>query len=365
MSIDVARLTQLAIEVGSEFDTEPPVIEVESAITQLVIEVASDFEEKPPSKPPSFVTVDRCADAATWLSEYDSYISASGVEYRLHAPDTKWVLSSTGSGMPPVEYVSVRGPYQHGETLLGMHLRPRTVQLVIRQNGADRTDYWRLRAALLEGIRPNKQTPGTPLAAGKLRKYISIGQILDLDCVVHAGPNFEGSKPEAWDEWSIQEVLRFIALNPVYYNPLQLCVTFGVDVASAQECAQGFNFFVVGCGGFNVPVEVEYTGTWEEYPTLEVTGPASNFRLDNLTTDEHIQLNYVLPDGARMFWDLAYGRKTIRRDNGDNLLGFLTDSSDLGTWSLVPGTNNIKVSANATSLGTSANLCYYRRYIGY
>ena len=61
------------------------------------------------------------------LSNQDriTYITPDGVEYMLSPP--VWVLQEDGFGMPPIEYVTQRGPLQHGETVKNLFLRPRTI----------------------------------------------------------------------------------------------------------------------------------------------------------------------------------------------------------------------------------------------
>src|SRR5688572_21537598 len=109
--------------------------------------------------------------------EFTDYIGADGNVYPLHvpAPIGKWAISQSGWGTPPIEYVTQRGPFQHGETVIDYFLRPRVVQLLIRQQFCNRDDYWTGRAALLNGIRPNRQLTPTAILPGTLRRTLSDG----------------------------------------------------------------------------------------------------------------------------------------------------------------------------------------------
>lgn len=150
----------------------------------------------------------------TKLIERDIWITADGTQYELNSPPNRIVLSVEGQGLPPIQYVSQRGPFQNGETLRDYFLTPRTVQMVIRQNYCSRADYWAGRAALLDILRPNRNAFGT-LCQGTLRKIMPGNIVRDLTAIIQQGPNFEPRNME-WDEYSFVETLRFTAYDPTY-----------------------------------------------------------------------------------------------------------------------------------------------------
>ena len=67
-------------------------------------------------------------------TEFLKYIAPDGAEYEFHVPSFvgRWVINQSGWGTPPIEHVTERGPFQHGETVKDYFLRPRTIQLLIR-----------------------------------------------------------------------------------------------------------------------------------------------------------------------------------------------------------------------------------------
>lgn len=290
--------------------------------------------------------------ASTGSAERDYYITGDGVTYLLHAPGRRVVISDTGSGMPEIEYITQRGPYQHGESLKDFFLRPRIVELHIRQNFCSRQEYWNGRAAILDLLRPNRNQ-------GVLRKVLPDGSMRDLTVTVQSGPKFEPRKTDSWDEWSLEEVLRFIAYNPVYFDPDQRSQVFGTTGALTFPLT-----FPITFASFGNTVTVNYEGNWIEYPTLVITGPLTATEIKNETTGEVISFAYAIPAGRSVIVDLSYGSKRITLDDGTNLIGSVSTNSDLSTFHLEPGDNVIRVLGSASDTSTSISVNWFNRYVG-
>lgn len=308
------------------------------------------------------------------LIEQDFLIDAQGVVYPLMlSSGNRDVLSDEGSGTPPIEYITERGPFQHGESVVDYFLRPRIVQYLIRQNFCSRQDAWNGRAALLDAVRPNK--PGGPMLT--LRKLLPDGSKRDLSVTIVDGPRFEPRKLNAWDEWSIQEVLRLIAYNPVYYNPTPHELTM-------QGCLPGAGFpytfpfffsipcelmfpitFPISFYGWDVTEDIVYAGSWQEYPTIEIVGPAGPWiEIQNTTTGEVIKVSgYTIAPGDTMTIAIAYGSQSVTNLAGDSLLQYVTADSDLASFHLQPGTNTMRVILRSGGNAT-VTIRYYDRFIG-
>lgn len=299
--------------------------------------------------------------------EVTDYIGADGVLYPLHVPAAigRWVISSSGWGAPPVDFVTQRGPYQHGETVVDFFLRPRVIQLLIRQQFCDRDGYWSGRAALLDGIRPNRQIPPTGTAPGTLRRQLSDGSYRSIDCYLQEGPRFEPRQLGQWDSFAFQEVLRFVAYNPVIYDPGGHTEVFAID----EELVFPITFPIV-FGSLNAVADITYPGTWLEYPTITITGPISSPGITNETTGETIALDYDVASGEVVTITLAYGTKTVVNGAGTNLIGSVTPESDLGTFHLAPapeaplGVNTIRVTGTGVSAFTAVTVSWFDRYFG-
>lgn len=308
------------------------------------------------------------------MAEQDIFIASTGQEYRLTLASTKrTVLSDEGTGMPPVEYITERGPFQHGESLRSFYLRPRTVQYVLRQKFCDRNAYWRGRSELLTALRPT--------GAGTLRKILGDGRQFDLSVNVLEGPRFEARNPQVWDEWAFQEVIRFIAHDPVYYDPLQRNHDFLNPIVG---CGFTYTFpftfcepaqlvfpttFPIAWSGFDVGgtdgVDVEYRGNWEEYPDIFIYGPCLHVIIENLSIGEKIDITGLnLLAGESIHIALSYGSKTATHSNGGIMLSYITEDSDLTSFRLQPGENKFRVRVVGDTIDTHVNMTWYDRYVG-
>lgn len=299
------------------------------------------------------------------LIESDYYVTPDGEEFLLTGPGTRVVYSWEGEGLPPIDYITQRGPFQHGETPLNYFLRPRILQAIIRHSYCDREAYWTGRNNLLSYLRPNRQLT-TTLTPGKIRKRLANGERRDIDVFILEGPGFAARTNGRWDETAYTETLRFIAHNPVWYDPVQRSSSFSSPVSELVFPIT----FPITFGAFEVSGTITYVGTWNEYPVITVNGPISNFTIRNVTTDEDINISASISAGQSIIIDLRYGVKTITRNDGTNLIGTLSSDSDLASWHLAPdpeaagGVNDILISGGSADSNTSILVDYYRRYIG-
>lgn len=318
------------------------------------------------------------------------YITPEGIQFLLDAPPHRSVLDDTGLGMPPIEYVTSRGPFQHGETMKDFWLRPRIVQMTIRHNFCNRKTYWDGRADLLNVLRPNRSTITSMLygsayygsytyggsvacqpgfAFGTLRKYYADRRIREIAVMILEGPKFEPRQRGQWDEWSFQEVLRFIAFDPIIYDPLLHITNLATPLVPGQLVFP-ITFPIVFSGSTPQVTALQYSGTWMEFPVIELVGPMTNPMITNDSTGETLQLLTSIPAGTVVTICTQPGNKTILGDNGVNYIGFLSADSDLTTFHLAPdpeapgGLNQITAIASAGAVGSAINLKWYNRYIG-
>ena len=277
------------------------------------------------------------------------YYTPQGVAYPLHAPPSRVVTAEEGFGLPTLSYIVDRYPNQHGDTVRDFTLQPRAVQLVILHQFRSRTDYWAGRAGLLDAIRPNRITDfGAP---GSLLKYGG-GVRRKLDVFIESGPGF--TPPQGgWREWSFTEALRFIAHDPTWYDPREQIFTLDSDALPMPYEAQ-----------------VSYAGSWPAQPTFVVNGPVDDPVIVNSGTGQTIGLNYSLASGRHLTITLQ-GTKSVLLDDNTNLMPYVTDDSDLTTWSLWPdpqaasGVNTVSLGGSGMSDGvTSCVMRYYTRYLG-
>lgn len=164
--------------------------------------------------------------------EFDQYITPDGEVYNLNGVQGRFVMSHTGMGLPPIEYVTQRGPFQHGETPLGFRLNPRYIQYIIRQQDCSRQGYWDLRSVLLDTLRPNRQIYPT-LTPGTLRKILPNGEKRDINVFIESGLEFSPRQTDAWDEWGLTETIRFVAHDPLFFNPIETEVSYELEIGDS------------------------------------------------------------------------------------------------------------------------------------
>lgn len=305
-------------------------------------------------------------------TEWTDYITPDGVTYDLSVPSRvgRWVISDSGWGTPPIDYITARGPLQHGETVKAFFLRPRTIQLLVRQTYCDRITYWAGRAGLLDHIRPNRQSAANGVTPGRLVKYLPNQSQRALDVFLTDGPRFEPRSTNQWDEWAFQEVLRFVAHDPLVYDAVQQGAVFLETLAAHLTFPITFPI-EFGTGMFGVTLPITYPGTWESFPIIVITGPLNHPIITNQTTGHILDMTYNLTPGEVVTINLRYGRKTIVNNLGTNLIGTLTSASDLAEFSIVPdplaagGVNNIRVDGSAAdTFVTSVVFYFYHRFFG-
>lgn len=303
-----------------------------------------------------------------YVPEFHEYHTPDGERFILHNPPRRMVFSDTGSGMPPIEYITQRGPTQHGVSLVAARLQPRVIQLSIRHMFCDRAHYWDGRADLLNIIRPNRLgiLDGN-IPTGFLRQYLSNGKTRQLDCLIQQGPAFAPRADGQWDEWAFNEVLQFIAFNPVEYDPKQHTQTL---VTSSGAIVYPITYPIT-YGADSYSTTITYTGTWVEYPGIVLTGPMLNPVITHDDLDLKLALNYEIMPGETVTFDLTYAVKSVTSSLNGNIIGYLSLDSDLDEFSLVPapqvtnGINNITVTAQSSGAASQVDFTWYERVIGY
>ena len=305
------------------------------------------------------------------MREYVNIISPDGEAYPLNTPHQfgRWIISDSGKGTPPIDYIIQRGPFQDGATVKDFFLAPRVIQLLIRQEFCDRLDLWDGRAALLDIIRPNRQLVATAVVPFQLEWCFPDGTRRRIECFISEGPRFEPRQLNVWDENAFQEVLRFICYNPLFFDPTRVDVSFalGLDTELVFPITFPIEF---GGGVISDSQSITYVGTWESFPTIVITGPIENPVITNTTTDEKIDLQMVISAGRTVTIDLEYGAKSIVDDLGANLIGNLSPDSDLATFHIAPnpeatnGVNVLTLTGTNPTGATSVQIQFFTRYFG-
>jgi hypothetical protein len=277
------------------------------------------------------------------------------------------LVSVNGIGVATIRRLTGRSPFQDGDSDLGFRLDPRLVNLVLFANAASLAAADAYRSQLYDYLKPHA-------SAVNLRCERDDGAIRQLDC--YPVGMIDAPISDQDRIWAAQKLaVQLRAAEPIWYDPQ---IKYWAAVGGAAT----------GTSGFTVPVDVPwvqtentyidvtvslaYAGSWASYPTITFIGPLTSVSLENVTTGQVLDLpNLSLTAGETVTIDLRYGHKTVVNQLGDNLIGQLSDASDLADWHLAPapeasgGINvlNLVVNADATD-ATGVQMSYYDRYIG-
>lgn len=268
------------------------------------------------------------------------------------------LLGYDGWGMSPIERLSQRGPLQHGESDLGFHLNPREGTLILGLEETTLESMYDKREQLLDLFKPQNDP--------KLQWALPNGVTRRID--VHLVDDLSMSwRPESWAALKIGLTLK--APDPSFYDPVLKLAQFTIEqlgeLVFSITFPIKFNNSVINEGAV-----ISNTGTWISYPTIELTGPMENPKIENLTIGDELQLLYSVSAGEVITIDLSPGAKMIENSTGENLIGTLSDDSDLGTFRLETdpiapnGNNSIQVQLGGASAATLVEFKYYLRYIG-
>lgn len=296
--------------------------------------------------------------------------------YSFDNRDQFFLRSFAGLGMPPIEYITQRGPFQHGRSALGYRLQPRIIQLVHRRLGCNRDEYWDNRSDLIDKLRPNRQFANS-FEPGRLRKILPDGTVRDIKVLIERGPRFN-PRSQMWDEYAFQETLRFIAHDPIVFDPALQSAVWVLGSLENLIFFEAVNWtdrmvFPIWFGATSLSdvLNVTYTGTWLANPTILITGPLNSPRILNNTTVEEIALDYNVSVGETVTINLEYGQKTIINNTSVNLIGTATANSDIATFHIAPnpeapaGINQLQVIGDSAAIGsTEVRIQWNTNYIG-
>ncbi len=144
------------------------------------------------------------------LNEFDQIlVPGDGGVYEsytlMHLARNLWRASSN-FGLAPLHFLEQRGPFQDGVSTLGMRYDTRTIQILIGERQACRTEYWDKRWDILDLLRPNRAFGIDGIVRPHVyRKWMPSGKIQrGTDGAITAGDNTLTSHDGRFVHWNLE-----------------------------------------------------------------------------------------------------------------------------------------------------------------
>jgi hypothetical protein len=285
------------------------------------------------------------------MSEKISWIDPDGTENSLNTDNYRVLMGANGRFMPPVSFVEEFIPFQYGSALRQVNIQPREVDLPLVIQGKDEIEVRSKIRELLHLFNPLR-------GDGRLKVTAPDNSQRELYCRYAGGLEIlESTDSKGFCRQKIILVLK--AFDPFWYDTNTIVQTF-----TTGQPATFFPFFPLRLSSSTVfaDVTIDNTGDIETWPEWIITGPGNGIILRNLTTGEVLNLNTTLQDGETITIDTRPGKKTVKKNDGTNLFGSLSDDSSL--WALRQGKNNVRIEMSSATNNSSVQLSYRNRYLG-
>jgi hypothetical protein len=289
--------------------------------------------------------------------EMNSSVARAGdMDYPLY------LVGTVGFGLSPSHQLTQRGPFQQGDSYIGVRLDPRIITLPLVVAATSPEDSFSKRAKLASLFRISDDVVTIRLSwtdsTGSYDRSIQgrvLGQLsFDTDA--------------QYD--TIRTTVQIRCNDPTWYDSTQTPAILTSTLFGTPTLYPKTYPVLYGSAVVDKITTINYTGTWDSYPIIQVTGPATNLAITD-TLNHTISFANPIPTGA--FWtiNLNYGIYTVFDQFGNNKFSELTAISNLVDWRVyaesdqVPnGTNTISVSATGTNADTNVTMYYTQRYIG-
>jgi len=262
------------------------------------------------------------------------WIDAGAGSTQLHSVSSTKIASFSGFGMAPVEHHSQGIPSQHRRLHRGLKFKPRTVQLAVWDHQVNAANQDTRHQTLLTALNPDR-------GAGYLKVVLHDGTERRLKCRVLEGPDFRSEDRPVWGKHQFY-IVRFLALDPFWFNPTQ------------QSESDNFD------GVTPVDIAVTNNGQMGAYPTIIFATASENPKVELVSTGEYIEFDsYTVPGGENLTVDLWAG--TVKLDAGTDKISELKKASTLFDIPRGAQTLRLTAAAGTTSLCT---ITWYDRFLG-
>jgi len=291
---------------------------------------------------------------------------ADGTIYPLEFPG-RHVMEVGGLGMPPVVHWTTRAPFQHGRSHWAYVFQPRTVNLVLYNQGGMRNCMWEGRAANVEMLSPRN-------GPHKLRLTYPDGETFEVHDGWH-NAGYELSSTQGTHTTQIGDV------QMVFMDPFWKWVTAPLDAGETRDadghiCVETSTFtlqnqlvlpfvgpWLMGTTVATATLNCTNDGTWAVKPVVVMEGPVEDWTLTNPANGKQLTWDgYNIAAGEVVTIDIP--AKTVTNGAGDNLRAYV--GGNFGTFDLEPGANALAfwASGGVTNAVTTLGVCWYVEILG-
>ena len=256
------------------------------------------------------------------------------------------LIAFEGFGEVEAEHQMTKSPYQDGESHTGTTLNPRYpyLELIMMSNNWESLSELRRHASRVF----NPKVEGTFEIHYGDKRYA-------LDVVPEALPYFVSEDAVGKTQ---KASISFRAPDPYWQSVTEseaeivtwiggLTFPLVFPISFAQAGAKKIN--VINGGDVETPVRVE------------ITGPATNPRITNVTTGEFIQVDHNLGAGEVLTVTTDFGNKRVEIE-GENKFHYINQETTF--FSLQAGDNIIEYTSEDVSDTAKVKISYCTRYLG-
>lgn len=282
------------------------------------------------------------------------WIDAENNQLELSDTSRFAIVARSGLGMAATRIYTEESPGIPGGYYLGEVAEQRKFKIGLVAWASTEAELAALRDELIERLNPRK-------GPGKLRVVRPDGKVRELECICASGLTF--NTPHKYGPLAIADEIVLQAFVPFWHdgNAQSTVVNLGAGTVFVFPMTFPFSF---GVGETVSNIVVQNPGHEPTPLHIEFLNQCTNPKVTNVSQGRHVQVNVSLAAGERLriktgVWSAEVTK--IDTSGGEtNVLGFLSDDSDLGLAAL-PGANTFRVEATST-LNLACTIQFYPLY---
>lgn len=281
-----------------------------------------------------------------------TFTAANGQQIKMDTRPFR-LLTLQGAGAIQADIQTQKAPYQDGATYIDALLEPRSLLLEVAIMAENNERLYQYRRKLAQVFNP-KLGPG-------LLRYEYDGGTKEIEAVAELAPEFPTGRDNRMPGFQ-RAILSLVCPSPFWLEPYEE----GAEMAAwlgglkfalelpTMFSKQASEIIVNNPGDVSTPVVIEFFG------------PATNPRVDNLTTGGFIRVTRELAKDEKLVISTAFGDKHVKlvEANGNESNAMHWIDLDSVFWQLEPGENTLRYSADAGADEARVKVTWKARYVG-